>query len=131
MDEEESAVRSCVLVFCHKLGVFGAVFMVEQLCELLLSCGYSMQEVTLLLQVTLNYHKRLCSRMNNFSRFSEEELVRVVLVEAFVCHCVFFDASCPLKYWFHALFLDYVNNLAELNAAVFRLVLIESPSLSL
>jgi hypothetical protein len=122
---------SCVRGFCQEVGLFGAMDAVEQLCALLLSCGFSVQEVSLLLRVTRCYHQRLCVHLDNFSRFSEEELVHVVLVEAFICHCVFFDASCPLKYWFNALFADYVKNLAELNAAVARLVQIEPPSSSL
>ena len=116
-----------VLRFCEDLGLLGAVKGVEQLCALLASCGFSDQEVALLLRVTGSYHGRLSQRMDNFSRFSEEELTHVVLLEAFVCHCVLFDASCPLKYWFNALFSDYVNNMSELNAAVARLVQIETP----
>lgn len=115
--------------FCKDVGVL-SVNVVEQLCALLLSCGFSDQEVALLLQVTRSYHGRL-ARLINFSRFSEEELVHVIMVEAFICHCVFLDATCPLRYWFNALFAGYANNVAELNAAVARLVQLEPPSSSL
>lgn len=130
MPVKHDSTDAYVRRFCEDVGLVGAVSMVEQLCALLVSCGFSDQEVALLLRVTCSYHGRLACHFN-FSRFSEEELVHVVLVEAFICHCVFLEATCPLRFWFNALFANYVNTVAELNAAIARIVQIEPPSSSL